>query len=126
MVLLHFNKDASVIIVDVRIRGSNNVVLNLKMALDTAATCLSIPSVIAEKLGFESATTIDIVTVSGKETVATTFLPLVSVGGLSAINVKTVVHDLPDSAYVDGLLGLSFLRNFNIFINFKEQYIELN
>ena len=31
----------------------------------------------------------------------------------------------PAKSYVDGLLGLSFLRNFNLHIGFKEGYLEL-
>jgi len=40
-------------------------------------------------------------------------------------NVKAIVHDLPAKSYVDGLLGLSFLRNFELNINFREGCLEL-
>ena len=44
----------------------------------------------------------------------------VSVLGKRANDVKAVVHDLPQRSYVDGLLGLSFLKNFRLAIDFRE------
>jgi len=40
-------------------------------------------------------------------------------------NVQALVHDLPPRSYVDGLLGLSFLRNFKVSLDFKEGILEL-
>jgi len=50
----------------------------------------------------------------------------VRVLGKEAKNVKAIVHDLPAKSYVDGLLGLSFLRNFNVHLNFKEGTLEID
>lgn len=47
------------------------------------------------------------------------------VAGKESKEVKTVIHDLPQKSYVDGLLGLSFLKNFNLHINFKEGCFEI-
>ncbi|MBI4162178.1 MAG: hypothetical protein HY513_00715 [Candidatus Aenigmarchaeota archaeon] len=33
--------------------------------------------------------------------------------------------EIPPKSYIDGLLGLSFLRNFNINMNFKEGALEI-
>ncbi|MBW1717302.1 MAG: hypothetical protein JRJ77_16020 [Deltaproteobacteria bacterium] len=41
-------------------------------------------------------------------------------------DVEVLCHDLPSEAKVDGLLGLNFLRNFNIAIMFKEDVIEID
>ena len=36
-----------------------------------------------------------------------------------------MIHDLPEISRVDGLLGLSYLRNFDLIIKFKEGILEL-
>ena len=46
--------------------------------------------------------------------------------GKSVEDVEVLCHDLPPEAKVDGLLGLNFLRNFNIAIMFKEGVIEID
>lgn len=52
-------------------------------------------------------------------------LEAVRVAGKEAQNVNAIVHDLPSKSYVDGLLGLSFLRNFNLTLNFQEGFLEM-
>jgi len=49
----------------------------------------------------------------------------VKVLGKTAKNVPVVIHDLPPESAVDGLLGLSFLRNFVVEIDFKRGKLEL-
>ena len=127
MARLSFDKDANVIVVFVELKAANKSV-TLKMALDTGATYMIIPWEIAEILGLHpeiSKEKIEMITASGLEIV-----PIETVEGVSAIggtakNVKVIVHDLPAKSYVDGLLGLSFLKNFNMQINFKEGFVEL-
>ncbi len=41
-------------------------------------------------------------------------------------DVKVVVHDLPPTSRVDGLLGLNFLNNFNLKLMFKKGYLEIS
>ena len=45
--------------------------------------------------------------------------------GKKVTNVEVAVKNLPKESRVDGLLGLSFLRNFDVRINFKEGVLEL-
>jgi len=44
--------------------------------------------------------------------------------GAEAEGVAVVIHDLPTKSRVDGLLGLSFLRRFNIGLRFKDGFLE--
>lgn len=128
MAILKFDKDASVIVVYVKLFGIE-VVLEPKMALDTGATYVMISWDIAEKLGLMPnllKERIETVTASGVEKVPLIELPLVSVAGKEAKNIKAIVHDLPQKSYVDGLLGLSFLRNFNVHLNFREGIFEID
>jgi len=56
--------------------------------------------------------------------------PIVSVPSISVLgevchNVPVAVHDLPEASRVDGLLGLSFLRNFRVVIDFKDGLLKI-
>jgi predicted aspartyl protease len=68
---------------------------------------------------------VNMTTASGVEKVPLITLKAVSVLGKEVENVKAIVHDLPAKSYVDGLLGLSFLRNFKFCLDFKKGIIEL-
>lgn len=127
MVTIRFDKETSVIIVYVNIKGKE-VILKPKMCLDTGTTYVMISWELAEKLGLEpelSKERIETITASGIEIVPIVYLESVKLGDKEAHRVKAIVHDLPAKSYVDGLLGLSFLRNFNLHINFKEGSLEL-
>lgn len=125
---LNFDKESNVIIVYVEIRVGDKIV-RPKMALDTGATYTMIPWEIAEALGLQpeiSKEKIEMITASGIEKAPIITLEKVSVAGEEAANIKAIAHDLPARSYVDGLLGLSFLKNFNLSINFKEGILEID
>lgn len=127
MTKLRFDKDASVITLYVNIKGKD-IILKPKMALDTGATYIMISWEMAEKLGLLSEIPkerIETITASGIEKVPIVNLESVKVADKETTNIKAIVHDLPQKSYVDGLLGISFLKNFNLEINFKEGYFEL-
>lgn len=127
MVKINFNRNTSVIIVDVFIKHKDRQ-KKVRMALDTGATYMMVPWEVVEALDFEpeiSKERIETVTASGIEKVPLITLSLVRIGNKEATKIKAIVHDLPPKSYVDGLLGLSFLRNFNLNINFKGGYLEL-
>ncbi len=87
------------------------------MALDTGATYTMIPWEIAGALGYEpekAKERVDMVTASGVERAPLVTLKSLSLGGEEAEKVQAPVHDLPPRSYLDGLLGLSFLRHFRI------------
>ena len=126
MVRYNFDTEEPVITLHVEIEGEIKV--RPKMALDTGATYTMIPWDVAEALGLKpelSKEKVDIITASGVEKVPLVVLSSVSVLGKRASNVKAVIHDLPPKSYVDGLLGLSFLKNFNIHLNFKDGLLEI-
>ncbi len=100
----------------------------LLMVLDTGSTFCTIPWKIAEalKIGdgmYEEKT--EIFTACGVEDVPLIKLESLSVDGEERKVIEVVVHDLPQKSRVDGLLGLSFLRNFNLKIDFKSGWIEM-
>lgn len=65
------------------------------------------------------------ITASGVEKAPLITLKAVDVLGRRAENIKAIVHDLPQESYVDGLLGLSFLKNFKVCLDFREGILEI-
>ncbi|MDI6811090.1 MAG: retropepsin-like aspartic protease [archaeon] len=126
MVKYRFDPSAPVITVYAEIEGE--IIARPKMALDTGATYTMIPWDIAEVLGYKpelSKDRVPLVTASGVERAPLITLKSISVLGEDADNVQTVIHNLPEKSYVDGLLGLSFLRRFKICLDFRVGILEI-
>ena len=56
--------------------------------------------------------------------------PVIMVQKLTAIgesiaNIEVLCHDLPEDSKVDGLLGLNFLRHFDIDISFSNGTVDI-
>ena len=100
----------------------------LKVALDTGATYTMIPWEIAQALGYHperARRRIELMTASGMAIV-----PLVEVREIRALGqrvkgLEVLVHDLPPASRVEGLLGLNFLRNFKLTLDFRAGILEL-
>lgn len=120
-----FNLKYGIIPVNVELHGAK--VLTSRMVLDTGATFTIISWGIADLLGYnpKSASEIKIITASGTEAVKTLNIKRIKALGAEITNLKIVCHDLPSDSGVDGLLGLDFLKHFNLFINFKDKFVEL-
>ena len=52
-------------------------------------------------------------------------VPRVRVFGQEVRNLEVACGDLPPELNIDGVLGLNFLRHFDLRINFREEYVEL-
>ena len=121
-------KDASIIVLNVFVKHKERQ-KKIRMALDTGATYTIIPQEVAETLKLIPELTKkekEIITASGTEKVPLVHLPIVRVGNAEAQQVKAIIHDLPSKSHVDGLLGLSFLKYFNVHLNFKEGNLKIN
>lgn len=123
-----FNPKSPVIVVSVELENKGVKVYS-KLVLDTGATYTMVSWGIAEYLGFkfrDKLKTVPLNTASGEIRAPLMKMQEVSTLGMTAKNVEVIIHNLPASARVDGLLGLSFLRNFNLKIDFKNGFLELN
>ena len=99
----------------------------VRMALDTGATYLMIPWHVVEVLGYAPAKVrrkISITTASGTEIAPLLTLDKVKVLGRAVNKVQAICHDLPPHSPVDGLLGLSFLKWFDIDLHFRKGKLE--
>lgn len=127
MARYNFDAKLPVIVIDVLIENKN-IKKKVKMALDTGATYVLISWDVAEALNLNPAfceKRADIITASGTERAPLLTVDMIRFVDKATNNVNVLVHDLPPKSYVDGLLGLSFLRNFDLRINFREGYLEL-
>lgn len=125
---LPFDQTAPVLLLDVLLQ-MNGIQKKVRMALDTGATNVLITLEVAEALNVISSPITEraeVVTASGIEKVPVFYLDRVKVMDKEADHIKAVIHYLPEKGYVDGLLGLSFLRHFDLRINFREGILELN
>jgi len=127
MTEIKIDSTAPVIVLDVELRGAHKITTK-QMALDTGATYVIIPWDVAELLDLKPEKTREktqMITASGVETAPVVTLASVSTLGKKAEDVKAVVHDLPQKSYVDGLLGLSYLKNFNVYIRFRDGVLSI-
>ena len=121
------NPDTGLVFVQAHLWGpSENMVV--EMALDTGATSTLISHAILRFLGYDpalSAERVNVTTGSGIE-----FAPRLSISKLEALDLKrenlpVIVHTLPPSASVDGLLGLDFFRGHRLTLEFLAGEITL-
>ena len=117
------------ILIPIKVMGiDGNSFRDIEVALDTGASTTSIPRYVASALGYNISNPKDrreVVTGSSVEEV-----PVIEVKALTAIgqtieNIEVMCHDLPPDAYVEGVLGLNFLMNFDVNISFSKGIIGL-
>lgn len=123
---INFDKNIGVILLDVFIKN-NIIAKKVRMALDTGATYSIITKEVAQSLELQpelSNEKIQIITASNAEEAPVLSLEKMRIGKSEVENIKVIVNDLPQESFIDGLLGLNFLRNFNIHLNFKQGFLE--
>ena len=101
----------------------------IDMALDTGATLVIIPTSVAHSLGYSIYQPEDVQTLttpSGRINAPVITLSSVEVLNVVATNVRAACVDMPVSIRCDGLLGLSFLRNFDVDLHFRSGVIRFN
>jgi len=115
------------IVVPVRIEGPTGHAYPT-LALDTGATATVISAAQLLGIGYDPATVpqrVQITTGSGVEYVPRLAVARVEALGQTRTAFEVVAHTPPPSASVDGLLGLDFLRNLELTVNFRSGLITL-
>jgi len=122
-----FDSKDGLVKLPVRVYGPAGRML-LNMALDTGATRTLIRWEPLMELGYDPAAVrsrVQMLTASSEE-----FAPLVQTDKIAALGrerfgMAVLCHDLPEETGVDGLLGLDFLRDSKLTLDFREGIIGL-
>jgi clan AA aspartic protease (TIGR02281 family) len=122
---MQFDPTSSVVVVDAEVKALRSTITTL--AVDTGSSYVVISWKLINALGIKinPKRILQITTATTVETVPQVTIPEVKVIGKSVRNVEGIVKDLPSESHVDGLLGLSFLKNFKITIDFKKGLLSL-
>ena len=99
----------------------------ITMALDTGAVLTVIPIETALAIGYDPTKTarrVELVTASGVELAPQLTVRTARCLGETVSGLDVVCHDLPAQSPVKGLLGLNFLRQFNVHLNFLRGSLE--
>ena len=122
-----FYRRRGLIIVRCQVFGPKGNTL-ARLALDTGAVQTMISIQILASLGYSTdaaASDIQIRTASGIESVAEIALDKIEALDQEHLAFPVLAHTLPEGARVDGLLGLDFLRNRKLEIDFRLGRIDL-
>jgi predicted aspartyl protease len=122
-----FNPQHRLILVTARIWGPSGDTY-ATLALDTGSSATVIREAKLEFIGYHPAATvrrIQITTGSGVETVAQVVIDKIDVLDSERVGFRVLCHTLPPTAPVDGLLGLDFLRDQALTIDFRTGFITL-
>ena len=123
-----FRAARGLIIVLVELFGPSDSMV-VRMALDTGATTTLVNSGVLTAIGCNPALEperVQITTGSNVEYVARVEVRRILELGKEHQDFRVVAHTLPPSASVDGLLGLDFLRDKTLQINFADGLITLD
>ena len=124
---ISFNPTAKSIYLRLKVDSINaDRTRDILVALDTGASTTMIPTEVATDLGYDlSNPNEQMMTASGIVLVKhITVCKLTAIGEMVE-NVDVVCHDLPEGSIIEGLLGLNFLRHFDLNISFSTGTIEL-
>lgn len=118
---------SQVILVPAIIVGPKNA-HTINLIFDTGATYTLISPEILLRIGVEPTRTENkraITTASGIEFVSFIKIPTIKALGVERNDIEVCAHSLPSNIPARGLLGLNFLRHFNIHLNFLNQKMEI-
>ncbi len=125
---LSFDSKEGLVIVPTRLWGPARDTV-VRLALDTGATGSLLNWDVLVLLGYDpaiEAERLQVTTGSGVEFVPRIPLERIEALGLTRRDFPILCHTLPPSARVDGLLGLDFLRQHRLTVDFREGVVTLD
>ncbi|MBI5300197.1 MAG: retroviral-like aspartic protease family protein [Deltaproteobacteria bacterium] len=123
----HLDLQSQIILVPAVIVGPKNA-HTINLILDTGATFTLIAPEILLRIGSDPSKATDksaITTASGIEFVPFLKVPIIKTLGVERNDIEVCAHSLPSNMPARGLLGLNFLRHFNIHLDFLKQRMEI-
>ena len=122
-----FDSHQGLIIVRTELAGPSGSAV-LRLALDTGATGTLINAAMLTAIGYDPALTPDrfqVTTGSGVEFVPRVILKRIVALEQKRVDFPVLCHTLPQSAGIDGILGLDFLRGLTLTIDFRGGQVAL-
>ena len=130
MARISFDPSRPLISLRLTVYGINaNIFRNVIVALDTGATTTVIPTAVALALGYDLSNPkgqIGLLTASGAASAKVITVRKLTAIGETVEDIEVLCHDLPGNSAIKGLLGLNFLKHFNVNISFSTGTIELH
>lgn len=125
---ISFNPAAKSIFLRLKVGSINtDTTRDILVALDTGASTTMIPPEVAVNLGYDlSNPNEQMITASGVVLVKHITVRNLTAIGETVENIDVVCHDLPEGSIIEGLLGLNFLRHFDVNISFSTGTVELH
>ena len=125
---ISFNPAAKSIYLRLKVGSINaDTTRDILVALDTGASITIIPTEVAVDLGYDlSNPNEQMMTANGIVLANRITVRKLTAIGETVENVDVVCHDLPEGSIIEGLLGLNFLRHFDVNISFSTGTIELH
>ena len=124
---ISFNPTAKSIFLRLKISSINaDPTRDILVALDTGASTTMIPPEVATDLGYDLSNPNEpMITASGIVLTKRVTVRKLAAAGETVENIDVVCHDLPEGSIIEGLLGLNFLRHFDVNTSFSTGTIEL-
>lgn len=98
------------------------------MVLDTGAIYTAISWDTAKDLGYDPAGSperVPVITANGVIEVPKLHIQQVAFRELAVKELEVICHDIPELAEIEGLIGLSFLKHFQLILDFKTGVLEI-
>jgi predicted aspartyl protease len=122
-----FNPQANSIIVRAELTGPLGSLI-IRLALDTGATRTLVTPAILTAIGYDltaATQSVQMVTASSTLPAPLIIVSKINALGLDRLNLPIIGHTLPVGCQLDGLLGLDFLQNTILTIDFRAGQITL-
>lgn len=123
-----FDPQQSLIVVEAEVTGPRGQTNTFRLGLDTAATTTLIALPLLVALGYDPAAAVfpaKVTTASGVVFIDRVTLCKFAALGQERTDFEVLSRDLPPSITVDGVLGLDFLRDHVLTIDFPKAQITL-
>ena len=127
MTRLAFDPNASLLVFPCLVEYRRRILLDL--ALDTGASTTIISIKAAREIGYDLSQISDLV--SFADASKTHLVPGVTLKSLSFADariedIEALCYTIPEEHGIDGVMGLNFLRHFNISLDFERGMLTLN
>jgi predicted aspartyl protease len=127
MTQLHFDPNADSLIFHCQVEHHRTRMVWL--VLDTGASTTILRESVLHDIGYSPEDLTEFVSfgdASQSHTVPKIVLKSFSLATANVKNLEVLCYSLPEEYGIDGVVGLNFLRHFNLFLNFEQGILTLN